>query len=177
MLEGHSRCGRCRSTKLLSEFSPDKSRSTGAASLCKSCRRDICRRYRERHPERVKESVDRYGAKNRELLNDKSRTYRSERKEQISLRRKARWLRTRESEKPRLKRYRIEHQGRLYAKSKEWEARNPDKVLAKTIRYSLRQAGMPVVERWVEVKVRLTMLQREIKLRKSSRARKAGHAV
>jgi len=164
--EAAKRCSKCGEVKRLSAFPPDKHRPLGVGALCKLCRREVCRGYRERHPGRVKASSDQYCAANRERLNEKSRSYRTAQRDQISVRRKARWLLSRERERPRLRRYRLEHKDQLYAKAKEWELRNPEKVAAKSLRYALRQAGFPVVQNWVEAKVAQILVLREVRRRK-----------
>ena len=77
VIDGRKLCPKCGVTKLLEDFSPDRSKSSGRSSYCKVCRVPLCvaghrrnpeptrrasERIRKEHPERWKEIYDKHVA-------------------------------------------------------------------------------------------------------------------
>jgi ribosomal protein S27AE len=69
------RCPNCQIIKLLSEFHKDKRSKDGTSSWCKECRNNFARSYREQNPEKVKQSKEKYTAKNKKNINKSYKKY------------------------------------------------------------------------------------------------------
>lgn len=59
-------CGTCKEEKEVCNFGRDKRTPTGFRSSCNECRRDESRKYREKNPEKRKETIRKYYIKNKE---------------------------------------------------------------------------------------------------------------
>jgi hypothetical protein len=70
------RCPRCGTEKPLDAFSKNKAGRDGLQSSCKDCRKVIVKNWREKHPERAKQSDDKYRKKHREERREYNRQWR-----------------------------------------------------------------------------------------------------
>ena len=59
-------CGRCKEKKEVCNFGRDKRTPTGLRSTCNECRREESKKYREKNPEKRKETLIKYYIKNKE---------------------------------------------------------------------------------------------------------------
>lgn len=60
------KCSKCGETKEFTQFGKDNRAKSGLTSLCKACNRERWKKYRQEHPERVKQSNKKWAENNRE---------------------------------------------------------------------------------------------------------------
>ena len=64
-------CSKCKIEKSVTLFSKDKSRKDGLKLHCKDCRKIESKIYREKNPEKRKETIKKYYENNKELISQK----------------------------------------------------------------------------------------------------------
>ena len=68
-------CGRCKINQSVSEFGKDKKTKTGYRSTCNNCRRIESKIYREKNPEKRKETIRNFYIKNKDSELIRLKTY------------------------------------------------------------------------------------------------------
>jgi len=71
-------CSKCKIEKSVTLFSKDKSRKDGLKLHCKDCRKIESKIYREKNPEKRKETIKKYYENNKELISQKQKKFKSE---------------------------------------------------------------------------------------------------
>ncbi len=64
------RCYHCKTSKALTEFYGDKYTKDGVKSCCKECTKERTKTWRDQNPQKAREGIYRWRAKNREYWND-----------------------------------------------------------------------------------------------------------
>ncbi len=152
MLPVTKRCTRCGVEYPATEdfFSPDKRKPGRVISICKSCRRETSRLYREKNPEKVKERFHRYYHNNVDAMRARRRRYYVENREaeRASARRyyeanqdkereriRRYYHANRDKEREYNRRYRIENMEREHERGRQYYAENVEKLREKNRRY------------------------------------------
>lgn len=78
------KCTKCYQVKSFEEFYSKKGR-LGWDSWCKECYRKYAENYREKYPERAKESIDKYLNNNRAIVRERGRQWRIDNPEKSRL--------------------------------------------------------------------------------------------
>lgn len=106
-------CTNCGKSKLLAEFSQDRKRSDGLSLYCRTCRRDVRKRYYAANKEKVLARNDAWRIVNQKRVNARQR--RRSRAHAVE-------------EKARTYRWREENRARYNALARKWRANNKSKV-------------------------------------------------
>lgn len=114
-------CSRCRIVKNISEFSPKGQKHQ---SRCKSCQREIMKKWREDNPEQSK-SWYRQNSKHHHNLVNRWRKNNPEKEREI-----ARRARSKETHKANIRAWEVAHPGNALERAKKWQKNNPGKASA-----------------------------------------------
>ena len=149
---GLKRCCVCKQTKSLDDFNRDNSRKDGRLCRCKACQAAYAKKYRDAHPDQMREEKRRYWAKHharlleqwakrrdarRELTRAEARLYYA-RHRKIIARRAAEWYkRNRLRALAYTRSYRASHITHISERNGRWKRANRDRVCAMS---SMRRA-------------------------------------
>ena len=78
------RCSKCKEEKSLEEFYKNKARRDGVTPICKSCRRESQKKYREENPGKVLEGKKKYYEENRDKVAESQKKYREENRDKVA---------------------------------------------------------------------------------------------
>lgn len=95
-------CTKCKQIKEDSEYSPDRRRSTGLYSWCRSCMRESNMDYRNKHRLQMNERRRESYKENKDTENKRHRDWHQANKEKVSLQRKEYYQRLEVKEKNRV---------------------------------------------------------------------------
>jgi 5-methylcytosine-specific restriction endonuclease McrA len=122
-------CSNCKEIKPLDGFHRHKYGKNGYRAACKVCRKATTAEYNERKKEHRQEYAKEYYAKNKTLLNKKSRVWREENKEHLSKLKMIYHEKNKEALNAKKRENYHANREQWIAKAKVWREKNPEKKL------------------------------------------------
>ena len=129
-------CPKCKEEKSVDSYHRDRSKSSGISSYCKVCsnsrKRDSssAKRWRERNPEKARESIRRWRERNHEIAKYRQREYYKNNSEK-ERKRVSEWIKN--------NRDKVNYRERRSKSKQRWKKNNPDKVRESRRRRSLNR--------------------------------------
>jgi len=132
-------CSKCEATKPLDDFITEKRNKTGKGSLCKSCKSEQDRAYREKNKKRLSEQKAKYYAENKEKILTQMKEHRETNKDKIRERKRKYRERNKEIRKARAREYYLKNRERIKAKANQYYADNKEAVIQRNNEYEKRR--------------------------------------
>lgn len=113
-------CGKCKIDKDVCFFGKNKQTKSGYRSTCNDCRREESKKYREKNPEKRKETIQKYNDNNKDIINKKNKKRYLLNPEKNKLIKLKSYHKNKEKNKEKLKLYRIKNRDKRteYQKNK-----------------------------------------------------------
>lgn len=121
-------CSNCGIEKSLEHFHLKKKSKDGYNTICKSCRSDYQKMYRQKNADYLKEYLKNYQSKNKVELAKKAKEYRLTNKDKITNYRKERYLTNRDSILLDRKAYYENNKQKILNRTKNYQKKNKVKV-------------------------------------------------
>lgn len=103
MASGTKVCFTCKEGKKAECFHKDKSKKSGLAASCKSCRKVYTKNYYRENKKSILKNTSEYAKNNREVNREATKKYRKENKEEVNQRTRERWYENHEYNKKRIR--------------------------------------------------------------------------
>jgi len=100
-------CSKCKEEKTCNLFGKDKKRKDGLKLYCNDCRKLESKLYREKYPEKRKETVTNYYNNNKEILKEKQLNYKKLNPEKLKEIKNKSYHKNKEKNKERVKQHRL----------------------------------------------------------------------
>lgn len=117
-------CTKCGEVKSYEEMSKDRNKNDGMGSKCKKCKSQAFKKYREKNPEKVKESQEKYREKNPEVYSE----YREKNREVIREKFKEYYYENREERLQESRDWHHQNKGKVSKRKKQWRVENRDRI-------------------------------------------------
>jgi hypothetical protein len=138
-------CSKCGETKRLAFFHKSKVGKYGVKSACKKCAKEINAAYREKNPEKVRESCKRYKNGNPDKVRESHKRYHKEnRDKEMEYQRKWRQKNPDKVRQQSKRRYE-KNPDKAREKSKKYREKNLEKCIEKNKRYRDELADLYVI--------------------------------
>ncbi len=126
-------CLRCKQNFPATQqwFTRDKRRPDGLGSHCKTCHNQICQRYRENNPERVRKisrsSASRRRRENPVIFRESRQRYNDKHRDKVRARKRRYYEKHRDRERQKMRDYYASDKERARIKKQEWYYADPEK--------------------------------------------------
>ena len=102
-------CGKCKEIKSITLFGINKNTKSGYRSTCNDCRKIESREYRDKNPEKRKNTIKKYYENNKEIISEKSKTKSTLDIKNVRLIKLKSYHKNKDKNKEKLKLYRIKN--------------------------------------------------------------------
>lgn len=134
-------CTCCNTEKNLTEFHKRKSIKDGHSTICKKCKSEKDKKYREENKTKIYQSKKEYREKNIDIIRIKKKEYRNNNKEKISKRDKEYREKNKEKIRENKKLYYEANKEYVLSKNKEYQKRNRVRLNKYLLEYSKTKIG------------------------------------